>query len=107
MGWFAVPQIGSLTWAMGAALLTASICPRETEGSTSLHVELICWGLILMLIELTPLLHISVWKDSSAISTTPHTRLLWLAAASTGAIALSSSFGDTTWIIVSLKMLSC
>ncbi|KAF1945045.1 hypothetical protein EJ02DRAFT_419835 [Clathrospora elynae] len=98
MGLADTSRIGSLTWAAAAALLTAQLCPHNTEGYVPVCAELICWILVVAFFELLPRLRLGTWKDNNVVRTASLTHLSWLAAVSISATTLASSVAECAWI---------
>ncbi|KAI2483567.1 CAP10 domain containing protein [Pyrenophora tritici-repentis] len=91
-------RLGSLTGATAAALLTALLYPRDTDGETIVVAELICWTLIFAFFELLPRLRLGVWANDSIVPAASLSHLSWIAAACICVAAASSSFASSTWV---------
>lgn len=100
MGWAAKPQIARLTWATGAALLTALLSSYETSDGNAVYSQLICWTLILAFTELVQRSQHLEWSLNDVLPAKQQTYVPWLAAACIVLSTLSSSFNDPTWILV-------
>lgn len=100
MGQADATRLGSLTGATAAALLTAQLYPRDTDGETQVVAELICWALVVAFFELLPRLSPGVWVDKSIVPTASLTHLSWIAAACISVAAACSSFAYSTWVAV-------
>ncbi|KAH7115830.1 hypothetical protein B0J11DRAFT_111677 [Dendryphion nanum] len=89
----------SLTWATAAALFTAQIYPRETQGNIPICSETICWILVVTFFELVPHLWNGAFKDNQVIFEAPIRLLPWMIAASISVSTISFSFDDSSWVI--------
>lgn len=101
MGWVDATSVGSLTAATAAALLTAALSPISCDGVTPLVSELICWLLVLTVIRLFPLPSLNRSNNHGVAFAAAPTYTYWIIASSIAATAVSSSFFDATWSIVS------
>ncbi|KAH7393897.1 hypothetical protein DE146DRAFT_111126 [Phaeosphaeria sp. MPI-PUGE-AT-0046c] len=92
-------RIGSLTWKVAIAILTAQLCPRSTEGYVPILSELISWILVAIFCEYVPRLSRGSWKEDELLFNASLPFLSWAAAGSLATVALSFSVEDSAWII--------
>lgn len=99
MDWVDTKSFRSLTWATAAALLTAQLCPRDSEGYIPIVSELICWILVLAFYELVPHIWNGIFKDSQFVFEVQLRFLPWVIATSISVSTLSFSVEDSSWVV--------
>lgn len=90
----------NLIWAIAAALFTAQIYSRDTEGYTPICSELLCWVVLVAFSKFAPYIWNETFGESHLVPEAPLRLLPWMIAASISVSTLSFSIDDGSWIIV-------